>query len=417
MMISDVNAERINDMETLIRVTKAQIGTEGFLDESKAIGRMLDLSPCLGKEIRLFKTVLKTGVFNSYFVADAASQNKEEPDYKRIGYYLENEFFLGEQKVKQAMGWFALLFEEDPCTGSSQQTEGSEPESLKVNDAKALQISNDIINHLNHMYLEYDEAYLQENISEILQLAEGGDGDAQFWVGYYYDNCYDDPVGPKHSESEAIKWYTAAVENLNPCAMHHLGKLYELHHPELALDLFKKAAEHGIPAGALDYDWLSELNSEKSSLSVNEEQYINELYARQKLFSEALSKSKSAVGRYINEFDSLTSEFACADRGFRISVKLLNRTKLNSDVPDADPEQIRSSYMKEHYIYNFNESITIVEDSISRYLKIPEGSDARDFFSEAQMKEADRFLVSLTVIHSDLIWDYHYNIDKKIAND
>ncbi len=415
MMISDVNAEKINDMETLIRVTKAQIGTEGFLDESKAIGRMLDLSPCLGKEIRLFKTVLKTGVFNSYFVADAASQNKEEPDYKRIGYYLENEFFLGEQKIKQAMDWFALLFEKNPSAGSFRQTEDAEREPVNASSANHPRISDDVLKHLYQMYYKCDKEYIRNNIGDILQLAKDGNGDAQFWAGYYYDNCYDDPVAPEHSESEAIKWYTAAAEQLNPRAMHQLGMLYELRRPELALDLFKKAAEHGIPAGALDYDWLSELNSEKASLSVNEEQYINELYARQKLFSEAIIKSYSAIGRYIGTFDSLKDKFSCADRGFRISVKLLNKTKLNSDVPDADPEEIRSSYMKEHYFLGIYESITIVDDSISRYLKIPEGSDARDFFSEAQMKEADRFLSSLTSTHSSLLWNYHYDIDKKIS--
>ena len=242
------------------------------------------------------------------------------------------------------------------------------------------------------MYYKCDKEYIRNNIGDILQLAKDGNGDAQFWAGYYYDNCYDDPVAPKHSESEAIKWYTAAAEQLNPCAMHQLGMLYELRRPELALDLFKKAAEHGIPAGALDYDWLSELNSEKASLSVNEEQYINELYARQKLFREAIFKSRSAIGRYIGTFDSLKAQFSCADRGFRILVKLLNKTKLSSDVPDADPERICTSYMENNDLYSIN---------------------ARDFFSESLMRESCSFLLSMVVTRDLLKNRFRYNIDRK----
>jgi TPR repeat protein len=79
----------------------------------------------------------------------------------------------------------------------------------------------------------------------MLQAAEQGDAEAQFWLGFAYENNWFGSTAPQ----EALKWYKTAAEGGNPDAQVELGQRYEdgegvEQNYKLAAEWFRKAAEH-----------------------------------------------------------------------------------------------------------------------------------------------------------------------------
>jgi TPR repeat protein len=79
----------------------------------------------------------------------------------------------------------------------------------------------------------------------MLRAAEQGDTEAQFWLGFAYENNWFGPPDPR----EALKWYKRAAEGGNPDAQVELGQRYEdgegvEQNYKLAAEWFRKAAEH-----------------------------------------------------------------------------------------------------------------------------------------------------------------------------
>jgi TPR repeat protein len=79
----------------------------------------------------------------------------------------------------------------------------------------------------------------------MLRAAEQGDSEAQFWLGYAYENNW---FGTTDLQ-EALKWYKRGAEGGNPDAQVELGRRYEdgedvEQNYKLAAEWYRKAAEH-----------------------------------------------------------------------------------------------------------------------------------------------------------------------------
>ena len=81
-----------------------------------------------------------------------------------------------------------------------------------------------------------------------LPLAEGGDADAQAWIGSLYANG----DGVEIDDRMAFHWYSKAAEQGNRLAQNNIGAMYAMGKGvevslELATDWFTRAAENGDP--------------------------------------------------------------------------------------------------------------------------------------------------------------------------
>jgi uncharacterized protein len=79
----------------------------------------------------------------------------------------------------------------------------------------------------------------------ILRAAEQGDSEAQFWMGYAYENNWFGTTDLR----EALKWYKRGAEGGNPDAQVELGRRHEDGEDveqsyKLAAEWYRKAAEH-----------------------------------------------------------------------------------------------------------------------------------------------------------------------------
>lgn len=79
----------------------------------------------------------------------------------------------------------------------------------------------------------------------MLRAAEQGDAEAQFWLGFAYEENWFGTTDVK----EAVKWYQKAAESGNPDAQSALGQKYELGEGvdqsfKLAAEWYRRAAEH-----------------------------------------------------------------------------------------------------------------------------------------------------------------------------
>jgi TPR repeat protein len=79
----------------------------------------------------------------------------------------------------------------------------------------------------------------------MLRAAEQGDAEAQFWLGFAYEERW---FGTTHDE-DAVKWYRRAAEAGDPDAQVELGRRYEDGEGveqdfRLAADWYRRAAEH-----------------------------------------------------------------------------------------------------------------------------------------------------------------------------
>jgi TPR repeat protein len=79
----------------------------------------------------------------------------------------------------------------------------------------------------------------------MLRAAEQGDAEAQFWLGFAYEQNWFGTTDVR----EAVKWYQKAAEGGNPDAQAELGEKYELGEGveqsfKLAAEWYRKAAEH-----------------------------------------------------------------------------------------------------------------------------------------------------------------------------
>jgi len=77
------------------------------------------------------------------------------------------------------------------------------------------------------------------------QAAEQGDSEAQFWLGFAYEEHW---FGPNHDE-DAVKWYRKAAEAGDPDAQVELGRRYEdgdgvEQDFQVAAEWYRRAAEH-----------------------------------------------------------------------------------------------------------------------------------------------------------------------------
>ena len=99
-----------------------------------------------------------------------------------------------------------------------------------------------LLKAINNLYVSFDEAFLKDNYSVILSLANNGNADAQFFVG----KCYDRGVVVKEDKSTAKQWYTKASSQGNSCATHNIGSLLEgQSHTDDAIVYFEKALQQG----------------------------------------------------------------------------------------------------------------------------------------------------------------------------
>src|SRR6266849_234347 len=83
------------------------------------------------------------------------------------------------------------------------------------------------------------------DLQALMAKAQGGDAEAQCWVGVAYEQNWFGTTDVK----EAVKWYQKAAEGGNPDAQVELGKKYEdgegiEQSLKLAAEWYRKAAEH-----------------------------------------------------------------------------------------------------------------------------------------------------------------------------
>ena len=80
----------------------------------------------------------------------------------------------------------------------------------------------------------------------LIKLAEQGNAEAQFTLGWMYSNG----IGFMQNKKEAVRWYHKAAEQGNVKAQHNLGLIYGrgegvMQDEEEAIYWFTKAAEQG----------------------------------------------------------------------------------------------------------------------------------------------------------------------------
>ena len=95
---------------------------------------------------------------------------------------------------------------------------------------------------------------IEEDISNIKNLAEQGDSDAQFNLGVRYANS----LGVERNDVVAVKWYTLASEQGHAGALNNLGFMYVKNRGveenfEKAAKLFKLSADQCDPYGLSNF--------------------------------------------------------------------------------------------------------------------------------------------------------------------
>ena len=88
-------------------------------------------------------------------------------------------------------------------------------------------------------------SHFEPKMSKYLRNAEQGSDDAQYKLGFMYQNGY----GVEQNDEEAVRWYLKAAEHGNVDAQFNLGVMYENgygveQNKNTAAEWYKKAAEH-----------------------------------------------------------------------------------------------------------------------------------------------------------------------------
>ncbi len=107
------------------------------------------------------------------------------------------------------------------------------------------------------------EGLLSENgteaglMSALREKAEGGDPDAQFAIGLATQYG----VGAMMSYDEAIEWYSRAMSQDHPLALHKMGVRYMLGSDvpmsgKKAIKLFKRASDLGLAEASKEIAWM-----------------------------------------------------------------------------------------------------------------------------------------------------------------
>ena len=89
-------------------------------------------------------------------------------------------------------------------------------------------------------------SHFEPKMSKYLRNAEQGSDDAQYKLGFMYQNGY----GVEQNDEEAVRWYLKAAEQDNAEAQFNLGVMYQNgngveQNKNTAVEWYKKAAEHG----------------------------------------------------------------------------------------------------------------------------------------------------------------------------
>jgi len=102
-------------------------------------------------------------------------------------------------------------------------------------------------------------SHFEPKMSKYLRNAEQGSDDAQYKLGFMYQNGY----GVEQNDEEAVRWYRRAAEQDNAEAQFNLGVMYQNgngveQNDEEAFRWYRRAAERGSANGQCNLGWMYE---------------------------------------------------------------------------------------------------------------------------------------------------------------
>ncbi|MEM9530412.1 MAG: caspase family protein [Pseudomonadota bacterium] len=153
-------------------------------------------------------------------------------------------------------------------------------------------------------YVAYDRANLKTALAVWMPAAEGGDAQAQTYVG----EMYEDGMGVEPDFGEAARWYTLAAEQGHSRAQINLGNLYEsgrgvTRDITRAMNLYREAS--GITDGVLEYTTDEEM-ARRRALA----QEAEELRAQVLDLTDQLSSAERTLNRRKRDLTRARAELA-----------------------------------------------------------------------------------------------------------